>query len=134
MKLQEIETQLPLKFDSHGNPIITDLERTVLGIEKDAKPDTRAWYRFECRNCGNIWKARVKPDRAKYCNKCKLLSVKRDRLGNGKRGGSHQKKSVSTKNRPSIAQISIHLNNRRKDLIEAYNRDPGHRVDLEVDA
>ena len=45
-----------------------------------------------------------------------------------------QMKSVSTKSRPSIAQISIHLNNRRKDLIEAYNRDPGHRIDLEVDA
>ena len=55
-------------------------------------------------------------------------------MGNGKRGGSHQKKPVSRENKPTIAQISIHLINRRKDLIEAYNRDPGHRVDLEVEA
>ena len=134
MKLQDIDIKIPMKFDSLGNPIITESEREALGLVKGSRPDPRFWYRFECRNCGNIWKARARPDRAKYCNKCKSLSVKRERLGNGKRGGSHQKKSVSKKNRPSIAQISIHLINRRKDLIEAYNRDPGHRVDLEVDA
>ena len=134
MKLQDIDIKIPMKFDSLGNPIITEIERKALGLVKGSRPDPRFWYRFECRNCGNISKARARPDRAKYCNKCKSLSVKRERLGNGKRGGSHQKKSVSTKSRPSIAQISIHLNNRRKDLIEAYNRDPGHRIDLEVDA
>ena len=30
--------------------------------------------------------------------------------------------------------MTIHLVTLRKELIEAYNRDPGHRVDLEVEA
>ena len=62
------------------------------------------------------------------------ISVKRERLGNGRRGGSHQKVSTSRKMSPKTTQLTIHLNNRRKELIEAYNRDPGHRIDLEVDA
>ena len=134
MKLQEIDMEFPMKFDSLGNLIITDSERGVLGLEKQRRPDPRFWYRFECRNCGNIWKARSRPDRAKYCTKCKSLSVKRERLGNGKRGCSHQKVSTSRKMSLRTTQLTIHLNNRRKELIEAYNRDPGHRVDLEVEA
>ncbi len=134
MKLQDIDIKIPMKFDSLGNPIITESEREALGLVKTSRPDPRHWYRFECRNCGNIWKARARPDRAKYCNKCKSLSVKRERLGNGKKGGSHQKKPEPRKMNSRNVQLTIHLNTRRKDLIEAYNRDPGHRIDLEVDA
>ena len=134
MKLEDIDIKIPMKFDSLGNLIITEIERKALGFVKGSRPDPRFWYRFECRNCGNIWKARARPDRAKYCNKCKSLSVNRERLGNGKRGGTHLKKLVSREMGSRNAQLTIHLNNRRKDLIEAYNRDPGHRVDLEVDA
>ena len=133
MKLRDINIKIPMKFDSLGNPIISEIEREALGLVKVRRPDPRFWYRFECRNCGNIWKARAKPDRAKYCNKCKSLSVKRERLGNGKRGGSHQKKPVSKKTRPPIAQISIHLNNRRKELVEIYNRSAWRSTNLEVD-
>ena len=134
MKLQDIDIKIPMKFDSLGNPIITETEREVLGLEKQRRPDPRFWYRFECRNCGNIWKARSRPDRAKYCSKCKSLSVKRERLGNGQRSRSHQKVSISRKMSPKTTQLTIHLSNRRKELIEAYNRDPGHRIDLEVEA
>ena len=134
MKLQDIDIKILVKFDSLGNPIITETERGALGLVRQSTPDPRFWYRFECRNCGNIWKARARPDRAKYCIKCKSLSVKRERLGNGKRGGSHQKKSIRQKKRPSISQMAIHLVTLRKELIEAYNRDPGHRVNLEVEA
>ena len=80
MKLRDIDIKIPMKFDSLGNPIITDSEREVLGLEKQRGPDPRFWYGFECRNCGNLWKARSRPDRAKYCTKCKSLSIKRERL------------------------------------------------------
>ena len=132
MKLQDIDIKILVKFDSLGNPIITETERGALGLVRQSTPDPRFWYRFECRNCGNIWKARARPDRAKYCIKCKSLSVKRERLGNGKREGSHQKKSIRQKKKPSISQMAIHLVTLRKELVEAYNRDPGHRIDLEV--
>ena len=132
MKLQDIDVKISMKFDSLGNPVITEAEREALGLVKQGSSDPRFWYRFECRNCGNIWKARSRPDRAKYCIKCKSLSVKRERLGNGKRGGSHQKRSIRQKKKPSISQMAIHLVTLRKELIEAYSKDPGHRVDLEA--
>ena len=132
MKLQDIDIKIPVKFDPLGNPIITEAEREALGLVRQSTPDPRFWYRFECMNCGNIWKARARPDRAKYCIKCKSLSVKRERLGNGKRGGSHQKRSIRQKKKPSISQMAIHLVTLRKELIEAYSKDPGHRVDLEA--
>ena len=134
MKLQDIDPKFSGKFDSYGNPIITEAERVVLGITRTSAPDMRHWYRFECHDCGFKWKARARPDRAKSCLKCSSLSVKRERLGNGQRGGAHQKVSTSRKMSPKTTQLTIHLNNRRKELIEAYNRDPGHRIDLEVDA
>ena len=134
MKLQDIDIKIPMKFDSLGNPIITEVEREALGLVKQGRADPRFWYRYECMNCANIWKARSRPDRAKYCIKCKSLSVKRERLGNRKRGGSLQKKSIRRKKKLPISQMAIHLVTLRKELIEAYNRDPGHRVDLEVEA
>jgi hypothetical protein len=134
MKLQDIDSKFSGKFDSLGNPILTEAERDLLGIIKISSPELSHWYRFECHDCGYQWKARARPDRAKSCLKCSSLSVKRERLGNGKREGSHQKKPESKKITPPIAQISIHLNNRRKEFIEAYNRDPSHRVELKVDA
>ena len=133
MRLQDIDPKFSGKFDSYGNPIITEAEREVLGIVRNSAPDMRHWYRFECHDCGFIWKARARPDRAKSCLKCSSLSVKRERLRNGKRGGSHQKKPVEQKKKPPISQMAFHLVTLRKELIEAYNRDPGHRVELEVD-
>ena len=132
MKLQDIDVKISMKFDSLGNPIISETEREALGLGKQGGSDPRFWYRYECMNCANIWKARSRPDRAKYCIKCQSLSVKRERLGNGKRGGSHQKKSIRQKKKPPISQMAIHLVTLRKELIEAYSKDPGHRVDLEV--
>ena len=132
MKLQDIDVKIPMKFDSLGNPIIIETERETLGLEKQRSPDPRFWYKFECKNCGNIWKARSRPDKPKSCQECKSFSLKRERLGNGKRGGSHQKKSIRQKKKPPISQMAIHLVTLRKELIEAYSKDPGHRVDLEV--
>ncbi len=117
-----------MKFDSLGNVIITETENKVLGLEKQNRPYPKFWYRFECRNCGNIWKARSSSDREKCWTKCKSLSVMLERFGNAKRGDSHQKASTSRKMSLKTTQFTIHLNNRMIAFIEAYNRDERYKT------
>lgn len=133
MKLHEIKTDFPLKFDAFGDPIISDYQKERIKQKNERKPDPRRWFKFKCQDCGHVWKARARPDRMKYCQECNSGCVTRTLLGNKSENKAQQGRSNVEIHKPPISQISIHLNSRRMELIEAYNRIP-HRVDLRVDA
>lgn len=132
MKLHDIKTEFPLKFDVFGNPVLSEYQKVRINRKSERKPDPRRWFKFRCQDCGHEWKGRSRPDREKYCPDCRSHHVARTLLGKGSgNSGTHaRKKKAGT---PGVNLI-IHLDSRRTELVQAYLSDPNHRVDLEVDA
>ena len=76
--------------------------------------ERRQWFLFSCEECDHAWKQRVVPERELLCPRCF--------------GETSKKRCMGKPGRTNHFRIAYY----RNQLIEAYNRDPEHSIDLEV--